>query len=181
MSKRRSISTPQSPYQAMSPQPPEKQEQEALDKIIREASGKPTNVIDKILASTAQPPKTTEEQHSELEDKVIRQCIREYTKGDMYFSYTFGTIIHNSHIVFKLTNQADITRSMQHKREQIAKSHKQYELLAGLGALPSSEASSSINSSAIAEPYPALPLWRRVDKQFWWNEWMSKQFVDAGV
>jgi hypothetical protein len=103
MSKRHSISTPPLPLRPISPHLPDKQEQEALDKIIREASGKPVNVIDKILATTAPPPKTAEEQHSELEDKVIRECIREYTKGDMYFSYTFGTIIHNSDIFFELT------------------------------------------------------------------------------
>lgn len=33
----------------------------------------------------------------------------------------------------------------------------------------------------LAEPSPMLPLWRRVDKEFWWNEWLSKLFVDAGV
>lgn len=33
----------------------------------------------------------------------------------------------------------------------------------------------------LAEPYPTLPLWRRVDRQFWWNEWLSKGFVDAGL
>lgn len=29
--------------------------------------------------------------------------------------------------------------------------------------------------------HPHLPLWRRVDRRFWWNEWMSRDFVDAGV
>lgn len=33
----------------------------------------------------------------------------------------------------------------------------------------------------LAEPYPTLPLWRRVDRQFWWNEWLSKPFIDAGL
>ena len=33
----------------------------------------------------------------------------------------------------------------------------------------------------ITESYPVLPLWRRIDKRFWWNEWMSKPFIDAGV
>ncbi|KAF7778523.1 hypothetical protein Agabi119p4_2868 [Agaricus bisporus var. burnettii] len=158
MSKPSSSSAQELPFRPI----PDKQEKDALDKIIREESGKPANVIDKILATTAPPPKTAEEQHSELEDKVIRECIREFTKGDMYFSYTF-----------------DITRSIQHKQEQHAKSHKKNELLAGLGAIPSSEA--GVNLSAISEPYPTLPLWRRVDKQFWWNEWMSKHFIDAGL
>lgn len=33
----------------------------------------------------------------------------------------------------------------------------------------------------LAEPSPMLPLWRRVDKQFWWNESLSKLFINAGV
>lgn len=175
MSKPSSSSTQELPFRPI----PDKQEKDALDKIIREESGKPANVIDKILATTAPPPKTAEEQHSELEDKVIRECIREFTKGDMYFSYTFGTIIHGFTHISKINNETDITRSIQHKQEQHAKSHKKNELLAGLGAIPSSEA--GVNLSAISEPYPTLPLWRRVDKQFWWNEWMSKHFIDAGV
>ncbi|KXN91495.1 Phosphatidylinositide phosphatase SAC2 [Leucoagaricus sp. SymC.cos] len=144
---------------------------EILDKLIHEANEKPAEMIDTILATAAPPPTTTEERHSELEDKVIRECIREFTKGDMYFSYTF-----------------DLTRSLQHKQEQLTKCHKQHELLAGLGALSSSETGPSsagpkpgTKVSAIVEPYPTLPLWRRVDKQFWWNEWMSKHFIDAGL
>lgn len=31
------------------------------------------------------------------------------------------------------------------------------------------------------EPSNTLPLWRRVDRQYWWNEWLSKPLVDAGV
>jgi hypothetical protein len=81
-----------------------------------------------------------------------------------------------------------MTRSIEHKQKQLAKCQKQQELLAGLGAFPSPESHSSsagpkpgTKVSAIAEPYPTLPLWRRVDKQFWWNEWMLKHFIDAGV
>ena len=37
------------------------------------------------------------------------------------------------------------------------------------------------SSAPITESYPVLPLWRHVDKRFWWNEWMSKPFIDAGV
>jgi hypothetical protein len=36
-------------------------------------------------------------------------------------------------------------------------------------------------TDVMVEPNPTLPLWRRVDRKFWWNEWMSKPFVDAGV
>ncbi|KAJ3500199.1 hypothetical protein NMY22_g19338 [Coprinellus aureogranulatus] len=76
-------------------------------------------------------------------------------------------------------------------QEQVAKSQKKNDLLQGLGAItPPAETSSRISYHpkldggevvALAEPNPTLPLWRRVDRQFWWNEWMAKPFIDAGV
>jgi hypothetical protein len=150
------------------------EEQAVLDSIMA-SEGKhkhaPAEVMDHILA-TAPAPATVEERHSELETKVVRETIREFTKGGMYFAHNF-----------------DITRSLQHKQEQVLKSQKQHDLLAGLGALPSPDNIHNVPSSpmdgkfvsALAEPNAALPLWRRVDKQFWWNEWMSKPFIDAGL
>lgn len=32
-----------------------------------------------------------------------------------------------------------------------------------------------------AEPLAHFPLWRRVDRRFWWNEDLMQGFVDAGV
>jgi hypothetical protein len=49
----------------------------------------PAQVLDSIVSSSAPPP-TTEEKYSALEDKIVRECIREYTKGGMYFAYDFG-------------------------------------------------------------------------------------------
>lgn len=73
---------------------------------------------------------------------------------------------------------------MQHKQEQVTKSQKQHALLADLNALPTPDSSlqgDDDTTDVLVEPNPTLPLWRRVDRQFWWNEWMSKPFVDAGV
>lgn len=63
-----------------------------LDKVIQEAREKPAEVISTILASLAPQPTTTEQRHADLEEKIIRECVREFTKGDMYFSYTFGAL-----------------------------------------------------------------------------------------
>jgi len=82
-----------------------------------------------------------------------------------------------------LFGRVDITRCLQHKRDQICKANRHDALLADLKI---SEGGPSPGSSMdavdpLAEPSPMLPLWRRVDKQFWWNEWLSKLFIDAGV
>ncbi|KAG6880277.1 hypothetical protein C0992_001846, partial [Termitomyces sp. T32_za158] len=143
---------------------------ESLDKIIEDGKTEPAVVLNGILAATAPPPASSEEKHSELEAKIVRECVKEFAKGEMYFSYNF-----------------DITRSLQHKQDQIAKAQKQHELLADLDALPSAVSESfqspveGLKVSPMSEPNPTLPLWRRVDRRFWWNEWLSKSFVDAGL
>ncbi|KAJ7219415.1 SacI homology domain-containing protein [Mycena pura] len=141
-------------------------ESESLDHIIEQGAHEPAAVISNLIETLAPVPATAEEQHSELEDKIVKECIREFTKGGMYFSYTF-----------------DITRSLQHKQEQVAKSQKQHALLADLNALPSpdSTAQNDNKNDPLIELNSTFPLWRRVDRQFWWNEWMAKPFVNAGV
>lgn len=78
----------------------------------------------------------------------------------------------------------DITRSLQHKHEQFSKLHAKNKLLAELDALPKDTV--TVNPlddqvDVLFEPSAMLPLWRRVNHQFWWNEWLSKPFIDAGV
>ncbi|KAJ8462179.1 hypothetical protein ONZ45_g18030 [Pleurotus djamor] len=138
-------------------------EPHALDEIVQNGKGEPHEVINTIISSAAPPPETPEATNSELEAKIIRECIREYTKGGMYFAYSF-----------------DITRSLQHKQSLLDKSQKQKALLVDLNAIASSEINDA-TQVALAEPNPTLPLWRRVDKQFWWNESLSKPFIDAGL
>ncbi|KAG6856457.1 hypothetical protein H0H87_004317 [Tephrocybe sp. NHM501043] len=173
LSKRTSISSPateDAPEHAPVPPPKPFDERESLDKIIQDGKSEPAVVLDNILAVTAPPPASSEERHSELEDKIIRECVKEFARGGMYFAYNF-----------------DITRSLQHKQDQMAKSQKQHELLANLNALPTAHSDpyqaevEGMKVSPMSEPNPTLPLWRRVDKRFWWNEWLSKPFVDAGL
>ncbi|KAL0565241.1 hypothetical protein V5O48_016787 [Marasmius crinis-equi] len=137
-----------------------------VDQMMQE---EPRQVLEDILSNTAPPPETTEEKHTELETKIVRECIREFVKGGMYFAYHF-----------------DITRSLQRKQEQVAKAKKHDALLADLNALPKSEREKRVSQAEdkvdpLVEPNLTLPLWRRVDKQFWWNEWLSKPLIDAGI
>ncbi|KAI0301975.1 SacI homology domain-containing protein [Russula brevipes] len=137
-----------------------------LDALIHEDMPEPQEVLNRIIETAAPPPTSIREKYTELETKILRQTIKEFSKGEMYFAYDF-----------------DITRSLQHKQEQIAKTRKQNVLLAELDALdPSSQpVANAENVDALAEPSPTLPLWRRVDRQFWWNEHLSKPFINAGL
>ncbi|KAH9001323.1 SacI homology domain-containing protein [Lactarius akahatsu] len=143
--------------------PSDVEEDQPLDALIHEGMPEPQQVLNEIVNTTAPPPPTIEEKYSELEAKILRQTVKEYAKGEMYFAYDF-----------------DLTRTLQHKQEQIAKAQKRDALLKQLDASDSS-AQPSENVDALAEPLPTLPLWRRVDRQFWWNEHLSKPLTDAGL
>ena len=62
----------------------------SLDEMIKEGDKDPHEVLDTILAASAPAPQTAEQKNTELEDKIIRECVNQFTKGGMYFSYTFG-------------------------------------------------------------------------------------------
>ncbi|KDQ60929.1 hypothetical protein JAAARDRAFT_124474 [Jaapia argillacea MUCL 33604] len=140
-------------------------ERVSVDTATEQESGDPGEAIDSVLAID-QAPGTVEEKHSQLDERVVRECMREFSKGSMYFAYNF-----------------DITRSLQHKQEQIAHTKKQNALLANLIPLEENQRLSPSDGKVdyLAEAHQTLPLWRRVDRQFWWNEWLSKPFVDAGL
>ncbi|KAJ3784104.1 SacI homology domain-containing protein [Lentinula aff. detonsa] len=164
LSKRGSV-FPMSPNQDDLPAPEKKSLKPLTLSLHAMDEEDPTEVIESILSATAPPPDTAEEKHFQIEDKILRECIREFSKG-MYFAYTF-----------------DITRSLQHKQERMVNSNRQHDLLADLGALSSNETSifGVDNVDALAEPSPTSPLWRRVDRQFWWNEWLAKPLIDSGL
>jgi hypothetical protein len=49
--------------------------------------------IDDIVAAGAPEPQSDEERYRTMEEKVLREWVRQYTKGGMYFSYTFGSCL----------------------------------------------------------------------------------------
>lgn len=82
----------------------------------------------------------------ELDGKVLAELLR--SLRGMYFSY-----------------ETDITRSLQHKYEQVN------------AALSLSKDS----GGGLVEPNPTLPLWRRADRRFFWNAHLMAPFIEAGL
>nr|XP_031862628.1 uncharacterized protein CI109_002126 [Kwoniella shandongensis]KAA5529700.1 hypothetical protein CI109_002126 [Kwoniella shandongensis] len=124
----------------------------------------------KSQAAPSEPP-----QRQELEEKIVRQIIREFDSG-FFFSYDF-----------------DLTHSLQHKREILAKRTASHVALADLILKENSLFPPSPSGTIPKQPPPLLadddfiepdiqvPLWRRVDRRFFWNETLMKDFIDLGL
>jgi hypothetical protein len=65
------------------------EQQDVLDSIFKDGKEEPEAVLS-LLAESAPNPATSEERNIQLEEKIVKECVREYTKGGMYFAYTFG-------------------------------------------------------------------------------------------
>ncbi|KAH8117164.1 SacI homology domain-containing protein [Phellopilus nigrolimitatus] len=144
------------------------EEEELLREAIPDECGgsdeEPSGVLQEILESTSPLPATTEERQNDLDEKILKECIREFTKGGMYFAYNF-----------------DITTSLQHKQHEMSRLRRRASSHPYKVASSSSEHGDEAIVDILAEPCPTLPLWRRVSKQFWWNESMLQPFIDAGL
>ena len=180
-SKKNSVKAPdvESPHVSV-----DEDEVQPLDALIHEDMPEPQEVLDRIIETVAPSPATMSQKYTELEAKILRQTVKEFAKGEMYFAYDFGAPIHLPLKKFlPITPVSDITHSLQYKQEQLAKTQKQNALLAELNALDLSAQSAAHDEKVdvLSEPLPTHPLWHRVDRQFWWNEHLSRPFIDGKV
>lgn len=63
-----------------------------LERLIHEKKAEPSEVLKNVLAAFTLQPGSPEERHAELEAKIVRECVRSFAKGEMYFAYTFGKL-----------------------------------------------------------------------------------------
>ncbi|KAG8763421.1 hypothetical protein FRC11_004032 [Ceratobasidium sp. 423] len=163
----------------------------ALDTTPQEGETEPEQALHKILASeSTQAPRSVEERNKELTKKVVREVVRQFGSGCMYYSLDF-----------------DLATSLQDKHEQVTRAQKENTIIDDMTEPPKPRrnSSSSSNSSArrrpslsvqtdssklsvltdaFAEPHALLPLWLRVpqkSRRFWWNEVLAAPFVEAGA
>ncbi|KAG8862018.1 hypothetical protein FRB96_002461 [Tulasnella sp. 330] len=118
-----------------------------------EDSAEREEALDNLL-SDAPAPVTAEDKRTQIEAKIVREVVREFSRGIFFYSYDF-----------------DITRSLQHKHELLQNHNRTAALLSDLGAKEDMHKEDGLlNVSPLAEPQSNVPLWRRVDRRFWWNE-----------
>lgn len=54
------------------------------------AAIEPSKAVEDIVTAAATEPSTSEERNTRLEDKILKETVRQFTKGGMYFTYSFG-------------------------------------------------------------------------------------------
>jgi hypothetical protein len=62
----------------------------SLNAIMATGHQEAAEALEDIIATSSPAPVTQEETHNQLEDKIVRETIREFSKGGMYFAYNFG-------------------------------------------------------------------------------------------
>jgi len=80
---------------------------ESPDKVLQSeftkpGADRPVDVDEAVAAAAAvaaAPPRTTDEQNKELEIKIVRETVRLFSKGGMYFTYSFGGCIRWWHLL----------------------------------------------------------------------------------
>lgn len=131
-------------------------------------------------ATTSAPFASDPPQRRELETKILKQIISEFSAGTFFYSFDF-----------------DLTHSLQHKRQLISSRSATGNALANLltdeistfppspseqiPPTPASPTPSSMTKDDFIEPDIHVPLWRRADRRFFWNEWLCKDFIDLGL
>lgn len=129
----------------------------------------------------------------ELESKIMKQITRELGSGEFYYSYDF-----------------DLSHTLQDKRKRLARGQKSGALLEGLlsnanppseffdntpsetdrklqndppspGGSTKSAKSTRTTGLEIIEPDIHVPLWRRTDRRFFWNESLARDFIELGL
>lgn len=72
-----------------------KEDARPLDSLIHEDMSEPQEVLSRIIETAAPPPATMRQKYTELETKILRQTVKEFAKGEMYFAYDFGMVIRD--------------------------------------------------------------------------------------
>jgi phosphatidylinositol 4-phosphatase len=75
---------------SFSPNPPHPTSTPIVSQTPKPNLTSPSEMLSTIINTTAPPPPTAEERKSQLEDKIVRETVKEFTKGGMYFAYNFG-------------------------------------------------------------------------------------------
>lgn len=147
-------------------------------------------------------------QRRELESKIIAQIVREFSSGGFFYSYDFDlthTLQHKRNLIVSRASSGTALANLLPKEKDngsggvfpptpegkfargSAPSSPRETSAERLGATATATATGGSATPDMSreddfvEPDIRVPLWRRVDRRFFWNEALLKDFIDVGA
>lgn len=147
----------------------------------------PPSTGDPEKLTAASPGHPDAESLQALDQKVLKEAITEMTSGGFFYSQEFD-ITRNTQRRWLDLKEEKAHLAAEHQTGLSAKTQGQRSRkwlpgrtkphLAEEQSLTSADFSVDIRKD---EPKSSIPLTQKADKRFWWNNWLSKPFLDAGV
>jgi hypothetical protein len=126
-------------------------------------------------------------QRRDLETKILRQMQQELASGEFYYSFEFDSSHSLQYKRHRLSTRTTSTSLLEQLLSEGGAADKPFFPRSG-NTPPTSPGARSARSTAsaaemgdIVEPDVHLPLWRRYDRRFFWNEHLLRDFIDLGL
>lgn len=129
-------------------------------------------------STTAQLPEPTQKTASDteslksLDKKILRELIVEFTSGGFFFSQDFDLTTCMQTKWGALSDELQQARSQPRAHRPVSAEHTQQD------SRHTHKQKADIRRD---EPRISEPLCHRADRRFWYNRWLSKDLLDAGV
>lgn len=139
-------------------------------------------------------------QRRELESKILRELIRELSSGAFFYSFDFDlthTLQHKRQLLKARSTTGTLLASLLTKNASqegtfpispvsevevdIGDSRKLGEAFTESPADHTKTPKDTYAGDDFVEPDVHVPLWRRVDRRFFWNEYMARDFIELGL
>ena len=167
---------------------------------IKEPSQPESNPPDNRSSTDSAPFASDPPQRRELESKILRELIRELSSGAFFYSFDFDlthSLQHKRQLLKARSTTGTLLATLLTKnasQEGTFPVSPVSEVEADIGDSRKlgeafNEASSDNNKNSkeayagddFVEPDVHVPLWRRVDRRFFWNEYMARDFIELGL
>ncbi|GMK56774.1 hypothetical protein CspeluHIS016_0306140 [Cutaneotrichosporon spelunceum] len=126
-------------------------------------------------------------QRRDLETKILRQMQQELGTGEFYYSFEFDSSHTLQYKRHRLSSRTTSTSLLEHLLSEGGAPEKPFFPRSETTPPTSPDARSAKSSTSLAEmgdivePDVHLPLWRRFDRRFFWNEHLMRDFIDLGL
>ncbi|BEJ10777.1 hypothetical protein CspHIS471_0101990 [Cutaneotrichosporon sp. HIS471] len=126
-------------------------------------------------------------QRRDLETKILRQMQQELASGEFYYSFEFDSSHTLQYKRSRLSARTTSTSLLEQLLSEGGPPEKPFFPRSGNtpptspGARSARSATSAAEMGHIVEPDVHLPLWRRYDRRFFWNEHLMRDFIDLGL